>query len=209
MSQDSLRADAQGVLLAFYGGELSPDEQGFDEQQVMFWLVQERDRLMERDIEKDGEQYQPDDAYYSQMEVVPVWDKNRGWAKIPLPSIPPSVMFDRGIRLEPVMGGGAMFVRIPRNFCNVNPDLSYLEGNWGWEMGQQEVIFPNMAQLEMPDKIMLNIIQTKTVDPDSPLRLPARHRAECRDRVLNLMAQISGRQDTRTDGNDAVTGGSK
>ena len=47
MSQDTLRADAQGVLLAAYGGELSHDEQGFTEQQVMFWLVQERDRLMD------------------------------------------------------------------------------------------------------------------------------------------------------------------
>ena len=55
MRQDTLRADAQGVLLAAYGGELSHDEQGFTEQQVMFWLVQERDRLMERDIDKSGE----------------------------------------------------------------------------------------------------------------------------------------------------------
>lgn len=207
MSQDSLRADAQGVLLAAYGGELSHDEQGFTEQQVMFWLVQERDRLMERDIDKNGEQYQPDDAYYSQLEVVPEWDAARGRARVKLPSMPPSVMYDRGIRLEPVMGGGAMFVRVPRNFCNVNPELSFLEGNWAWEMGNGEIIFPNMGQLDMPAKIMLYIIQTKTVDPDSPLRLPSRHRAECRDRVLQLMGV--GRQDTRTDGNDAITGGSK
>lgn len=204
MSQDTLRADAQGVLLAAYGGELSHDEQGFTEQQVMFWLVQERDRLMERDIDKSGENYQPDDSYYSGMEAFPEWDSTRGWAKISLPSMPPSVMYDRGIRLEPIIGGGAMFVRIPRNFCNVNPDLAYLEGNWGWEMGQKEVIFPNMRRSEMPSKIMLYIIQTNNVNPDEPLRLPPRHRAECRDRVLQLMGV--GRQDTRTDGRDARTG---
>lgn len=205
MSQDTLRADAQGTLLAFYGGEISPDEQGFSEQQVMFWLVQERDRLMERDIDKNGELYQPDDAYFSPMEVTPEWDNNRGRAKIALPSMPPTLMYDRGIRLEPVIGGGAMFVRVPRNFCNVNPDLAFLEGNWAWEMGDQEIIFPNMRRSEMPGKVMLNMIMTKSVKPDEPLRLPARHRAECRNLVLQIMG--GGRQDTKTDGRDANTGG--
>lgn len=203
---DSLRADAQGVLLAAYGGELSKQEQGFTEEQVMFWLVQDRDRLMERDLEKDGERFQPDDAYFSVYERHPVlWDAVKNVAYLDVPSDPPMVMYNRGIRIEPVTGGGSMFVGIPSNFCQANPDLSWLEGNWGWEYRSGRVVFPNMRQADMPGNVTLYIIETRVADPDKPLRLPSRHRAECRDRVLELMG--IGVQDTRTDGKDKRTGG--
>lgn len=204
MSQ-TLRADAQAVLLAAYGGKLKHDEMGFTEQQVMYWLVQERDRLMERDIDKTEESYQPDPAYFSiygdDGDAIEIkWSTDREWCYIDLPGgDPPYCLYDRGVRIEPVIGGGMPFLRTPRNWVNMNPELAWMEGHIPWELHPGKIVFPTLGFGEIK-KVVLWIIESKSVNPDKPLRIPSRHRAECRDYVLRLMGV--GRQDVIQDAID-------
>ncbi len=209
MSQQTLREVAQSVLLLAYGGKLKHDEMGFTEAQVGVWLSQERDRLMERDLENKGDSYQPDEAYFTSYKNEPLsWDSTANQHYIELPGgLPPFSLFNRGIRVRPVTGGGAMFIPTPDNYCNNNPHLAWMEGNWTWEYNNGTILFTNMPY-DAVRFVNLQVIETKSTDLDKPLAIPSRHVAQCRDMVLDRMGM--GRQDNVADGMDQrMMGGSK
>jgi len=197
----TLREVAQSVLLLAYGGKLKHDEMGFTEAQVGVWLSQERDRLMERDIENKGDSYQPDESYFTSYKNVALeWDSVANQHYITLPGgLPPFSLFNRGIRVRPVTGGGAMFIPTPDNFCNNNPHLAWLEGNWAWEYRDGEIRFTNMPY-DAVRYVNLQVIETKSTQLDKPLVIPSRHVAQCRDLVLERMGM--GRQDNTSDAQD-------
>ena len=86
---------------------------------------------MERDLENKGDSYQPDEAYFTSYKNVALsWDTTANQHYIELPGgLPPFSLFNRGIRVRPVTGGGAMFIPTPDNYCNNNPHLAWMEGN--------------------------------------------------------------------------------
>lgn len=198
---DSLEAEAQALLLAAYGGQLSHDEMGFTVAQVMFWLMQERDGLIGELLRAKKDLFIPDNSWFTSYDEVAVtWNSAREYAEIALPSIPVQLPHDRGLRIEPATGGGAMFIRTAYNYVNMNPRYAWLEGNWSWEIRPMKAIFTNMRYADMPRFVSIQIFNTKVVEAGKPFAVPSEFRAECRNRVLNLMGL--GRQDTQTDGID-------
>lgn len=201
-TDNTARLQAQALLLLVYGGKLSHDEMGYTQEQVALWLLQERDRLMERDIAKDGEAFQPDASYftvYEQQEVV--WDPASQVCYVPLPNgNPPWCPFDRGVRVEPGEGMGATFIRTPYNWCQSNPRLAWLEGNIPWELRPGKILFPTMRWGDV-GKVRLMVIESGARDIDKPMAMPPRMAAECRDMVMQRMG--FGLQDNRQDARDA------
>ena len=198
----SARAQAQALLLMAYGGRLSHPDMGYTEEQVAWWLLDERDRLLEREIAKDGDAFQPDVGYYTVHEEQEVlWDASSQAPYVLLPNgNPPWCPYDRGVRVEPAQGMGAMFVRTAYNWCQMNHRLAWLEGNIPWELRPGRVLFPTLRPGDI-GKVRLMVIEAGVRDIDRPMAMPPRMAAECRDMVMQRMG--FGRQDNRLDARDA------
>lgn len=197
MNNNTLRATAQSVLLMAYGGKLKHDEMGFTEAQVARWLCEWRDFFLKQDIMALGDSMQPDMAYFSiYYDVEILWGKGYGYILLPN-GLPPSCPFNRGVRIEPSMGGGMPFIVTMDNFCNLNPHLAFLEGNYACEVRPDRVLFTNMEQSTAPRTVTLYVIEKSSGDMDKPLNIPPDKLSACADKVLERMGL--SRQDNSAD----------
>lgn len=195
------REDANVILSIMNGGKLNLSETGPTEELVMRMMLQVRDYLMEQDIRKTEKQQQPETSYYTDYdEGLPIlWDETRQWCYIELPGgNPTDVLNGMGIRISPVRGQGGNYVYAKRGWCDNNPEISWAEGNWVYELYRGRVIFPTMPQGEVL-KVAVSVIETGKLDPDKALPMPTRYSMLVRNQVLEDMGH--GKRDMVTNYN--------
>jgi len=205
MSTDnSLAKQAELVLVTFYGGKIRTSNQAFESRQVMEWLIQSRDTLLDRELKKDGlGKSQPDSVWFTKYPVVAQqWDDVAEMVYITLPKGHFDMVNDVSIRIKPVKGSGNPFIRVPSGWMSRMPEMAWLEGNIGWEVeGSDRVNFPGLRRAQMGEVTVFVIETAADVDPDAPLTIPAGLLATARDMVLQNMGLSRG-EDKNADNRD-------
>lgn len=194
----TFKQDADAILKLANGGVLNNSEPGTSRDFVMFLMLQQRDFLMEANIRKTEKTAMPEASYYSEYTSIPLqWDAAQEIMVLNLPNgLPVDVDNGMGISINPTKGSGGYFVWAPKDWCDINPEIAWAEGNYVYEFRKGRIVFPNMPK-DAVKAVRVDVIETGTLNPDAPLPMPARYSKIVQAEVLNLLGH--GRRDLKTD----------
>lgn len=203
MAATTERQLAQDILKQMNGGRRNVTDQGPSEEFVIQqFIVPARDVLITNELSKNENRELPDPVLYTTYEgdnsLPMLWDEREGIAYMVLPNGNPiHVRWYRGLVIRPSEGGGAWYVPAPKGWCAGNPEYSYCEGKYVWELRSNgKVVFPNMQQFGMPATVAVDVIEAGVSNPDAPMKMPGRYVSTVIDMCLERMGFP---RDTKTD----------
>lgn len=193
MAATTQRQLAQDILKQMNGGRRNVTDMGPSEEFVMQLITQSRDVLTTNELSKNQDREVPDPVFYTSYEgdnALPLsWDDREGIAYFTLPNGNPiHIRWYRGLIVRPSMGKGAWYVPAPKGWCAGNPEYSFCEGKYVWEIRTNgKVVIPNMPEFGMPSSVNVEVIESGVSDPDSPLKMPDRYVVQVRAMVLEAL----------------------
>ena len=208
MAGRTLMQLAELTLKRHYGGQLRTSDQKITHQQVMLHLIQARDTLMKRELQKkENKNIPPDDVWFTRYEEVPVeWNTSRKVNYVVLPDGYVPLRHDMGVRVMPMVGFENNFRRIPSGWASNRREYSYAEGTWLWEVSPSTVAGDKIVEFPLTRKgfckeVMLDVIsESSTPEPDDPLRMPS----DYEDTVIRMTLEILGFNRQSDEANDNV-----
>jgi hypothetical protein len=184
--------DAFGV---YKTGELPVGPQWVNEQVLIA-----RNHFRKIDVERsiNGNEL-IEDKWFTERTATIQYDTDREQHYATLENGYVSLPNDMGVRILPYSGSYNPFIRCPRNFTSLRPDLAFAEGNILYTVHQGKVSFPWMRRIPGSGEIILEVIEDGPPDDiDAPLPMPDRFQAMVQDMVVEKMLKMMG-EDRKTD----------